>query len=126
MEILGEIQNVRKDSKGIQINNDWYMFFKPNKEIKKGDYVSLEYKENKGFKNIKNIAIVEEVKEIKEVPNKPKLELTTLNTIIMCAKDIKIAFMDKNKNIKFKEITKEILEGLKEMRLSATSKITYL
>lgn len=116
MEILGEIQNVRKDSKGIQINNDWYMFFKPNKEIKKGDYVSLEYKENKGFKNIKNIAIVEEVKEIKEVPNKPKLELTTLNTILMCAKDIKISCINNHyPRIEYKDIVKEILEGLKEI-----------
>ena len=123
MEIQGEVQNIRKDGKALQIENEWYQFFKPNKNVKKGDYVSLDYTENKGFRNIKKIAVYE--KEVKEevkqeikpkvLDNEKKLDTTTFNTILMTAKDIKIAHLSHKVNLKYKDIIKEVMEGLKEI-----------
>ena len=129
MEIQGIIKAKKKNNKAILIKEDWYNFFKEDKEFKKGDEVKLDYKLNKGFKNITKINLLfrksesklePEPKEELEQPKNPKtkLELTTLNTILMCAKDIHVACINNNyvnEENSYKEIIKEILEGLKEI-----------
>lgn len=124
MEIKGEVQAVRKDGKALQIENNWYQFFKPNKAIQKGDIVKINYTVNKDFNNIKKLDYIEVEPEIKKEskvsnPEKPKLKLdtTTLNTIIMSAKDIKVAHVEMNVPRQFKDIISEILEGIETIKL---------
>lgn len=125
MIIQGVIIALRKNNKGIKIKDDWYSFFKENKEFKINDEVKLDYKLNGKFKNIKKINLLfrksesklePEIKEESEQPKpKPKLDTTTLNTILMCAKDIKCTYVKINIPRQFKDIVKEIMEGLKEL-----------
>ena len=93
-QIEGEIQNVRKDFKAIEISNEWFNFFNPNKELVKGDKVKIIYtekkKEDKVFNNIKNVEIIKEARVIpvKAITLSDPLSSQDKNTIIITAKDL--------------------------------------
>ena len=106
--MLGEIKSIRKDRKGIQLTNEqWFNSFNVLDSFEKGDIVKIKYKVKGDFKNIVSI----EKEKFEEVKTK-ELPKETVNTIIMCAKDIKIAEINKEFNRPFGQIIDEILQGL--------------
>jgi len=120
MEIIDEVQNVRKDGKAIQIRNIWYNFFKPRLDVKKGMVVKLIYSTNKGFNNIKQIEIQREGEEGTKskdstntpsrnplMPSDPKEALMLTSYI----KDIFIAVMNNSKEYHDPE---ELLKSITE------------
>lgn len=104
-EISGEIQNKRKDGKGIQIFGVWYMTFSAEvlKGFEKGQEVKIVYELNKGFRNIRQISGVVKIPEIKPVQNN-KLDQTTVNTILMSVKEIAVAYLNNTKEFTDLEI----------------------
>jgi hypothetical protein len=105
-EITGTIQAIRKDFKALEINNEWFNFFKANSEFKKGNIVVISYSVNQGFNNIKKITLTEskpEIKELKSIPNQ------TQNTILMNVKDIIIADLNNKTTFSREEIKTKIL-----------------
>ena len=110
MEINGEIQNLRKDRKALQIEGIWYNsnFKELDKDLKKGMNVLIKFTKKGDFNNIKSV----------EILDKPKLNLSKLsifkkeisdtckNCIIMTAKDFAIG-----KNISIVESVKQIIEA---------------
>ena len=119
-KITGEIQNIRKDRKALQIEEIWYQSnFNPiDESINKGDNIIIEYTEKGDFKNIKSINFSQDNSEIIEAESKSiKLrDSTTINNLVMCSKDICIS----NK-IKLSEATKQVLESYKQIRDSLSS-----
>lgn len=99
MELNDQIQNVRKDGKAIQIRDNWYNFFKPRLDIKKGMKVKLSYVENKGFNNIKTIEILENepIKELKILDIK-EIDDKIASMILSYSKDLCIAYIENVKS----------------------------
>jgi hypothetical protein len=114
-EVTGELQNIKKDFKAVQIEGIWYSSFKPLTDLQKGQTVKILYLENKGFKNIKTIEIIPQVKPVitKELYNIPD---TTVNTIIMCSKEIYLNLFNKGTEIPLSEITEDVIESYKLIR----------
>ena len=116
-EITGIVQTIRKDRKAIKLNDEWYSSFKtlPN-DLEVGENINLTYKENKGFKNIQNFEYVSEKEgKIKPHPIEKKLSDTTVNTILMCSKEILIAHMNKDIKITLEEVTKKVIDAYKQI-----------
>ena len=95
-EVIGEVQNVRKDFKAIAINNIWYSGFKVL-DFEKGDKVRIKYfVNNKGFNNIEDIFLIEENKQFKSeiISNLNKdtksneMSNQTFNSILINAREI--------------------------------------
>lgn len=109
-EVIGEVQNIRKDRKGIQIEEIWYQsrFNLIPESINKGDVVLIKYSTKGDFNNV---VLIEKQNEIKKIET--KISDTTLNTLLLCIKDIHIS----NKT-SLKEITKQILESYKQIKES--------
>jgi hypothetical protein len=114
-EVIGDIQNIRKDFKALQVENLWYSSFILLDDFEKGDCVKIQYSENtkngKTFLNIKHIEMVEAkdlplVQKLTEIQH--EVSDTTLNTILMCAKEIHIY-----NNKPLIGITKELIESYK-------------
>ena len=82
--INGEVQAIRKDRKAVEVLGNWYNSrFKVLDDIEKGDYIKIEFTENKGFNNIKSYEIMDipkqDVKQSKiETSDKDK-EMPNLN-----------------------------------------------
>lgn len=106
--ITGEVQNIRKDKKALQINNEWYNSkFKVLDNVNKGDKINLQYKENKGFKNIVNYYIDIEPLETINHSNNYELKLPTpketINTLVMQSithsNNLKLNLIDATKDV---------------------------
>lgn len=120
--IEGEIQNIQQSRKSLTLNGLFFNSFTLIPEdIEKGSNVKITYNtketKDKVFNNIKNIEIIKKVIEEIKLSNEIALTNQTLNTILMCAKDIQIAWIETAKaNViqipLFKEIVKEIKESL--------------
>ena len=111
-EITGEIQNIKKDMKGLQINNIWYSSFKVLDSYEKGQTVKITYTENKGFNNIKDIELIDSTVK-KESYN---VSDTTVNTILMCSKEIYLNLFNKGTDIPLSEVTEDVIESYKLIR----------
>ena len=108
--IQGEVQNIRKDSKAIQINNEWFSGFKVLR-FNKGDNIEIEYFVNdKGFNQIYSSKLLPKEVKLDNVTTSNELTNTDKDCILLCAKDI---YLD-NKDIPLNELVKEI----KRLRLS--------
>lgn len=115
----GEVQAVRKDGKGLEIHNEWFMFFKPCFEFKKGDQVKLTYEVNKGFNNIKNCELIKkDVPEIKTIESNLNNEQKTRTATMLTSyvKDILTTFIANSKSYEDlglvqEKATEEILEA---------------
>ena len=121
-EISGEVQNIRKDRKAIEIEEVWYQSnFNPiSEDINKGDNVKINYSVKGDFKNVVKIEKVESKNldnEITVTEHKPIKDSTTINNLVMCSKDIFIALKD-NKLISLKSITKQVIENYKQIKES--------
>lgn len=132
LNITGEIQNLRKDRKAVQINNEWYNFFKGvSEEYKKGDYVTVNYSIKGTFKNASKISIVEKkepipqvIKYTHETQVNPKIQMSrealsknldsmpnqTQNTILMNVSNIICRSMEEGKAYTEEEMTKVIIK----------------
>lgn len=113
-EITGEIQNIKKDMKGLQINNIWYSSFKVLDSYEKGQTVKITYTENKGFNNIKSIEVIPSVTVIKK--ESYNVSDTTVNTILMCSKEIYLNLFNKGEKVNMQEVTKTVIESYKLIR----------
>lgn len=103
-ETKGIIKRIRKDRKGVDLGFDaWYSSFKElPKEINIGDEVKIVFLENKKgdkvFKNIKHIEKVQNNEPIIEIiQNENKISDTSLNTILMCVKEIAVSVVINSK-----------------------------
>jgi hypothetical protein len=112
-EIEGEIQNLSKDFKGIQIENIWYSSFYVIDDYSKGDQVKITYAENtkdgKTFRNIKHIEKIEN--KVNEVKN--KMSDSTLNTMIMTVKEV---YLNNGIELSYPEVTQLVIESYKLLR----------
>lgn len=125
MEIKGIVQDITNNS--IKIDKIWIKFFDKNllNGINKNDNVQVKYTDN--VKDDKTYHNGKEIKKLIELTSKPEintrpLDTTTVNTIIMCSKDLVLKSMeDKRKfddeRLTFKQALKEILEGLSEVTI---------
>lgn len=115
-EISGEVQNIRKDRKAIQIENVWYSSnFKAIPEtINKGDNVLIKYTEKGQFKNVKSIEKLD-IEESEKAPEKRIKDSTAVNNLVMCSKDIFIN-LGKDSKKTLLEVTKDVIESYKEIR----------
>ena len=117
--IEGKIQSITNNS--IKINNYYIKFFdlKYLEGIKVGDEVGISYKENmKDNKLYRNgVSIVKYEPKLTNVNSetKEKLDTTTVNTILMTAKEIYLQSLTRDES--FEEIVKNILKGLKLIQL---------
>ena len=113
MEINGEIQNLKKDRKALQIDGIWYNsnFKELDKEIEKGMNVLIKFTKKGDFNNIKSVEILDRPKSnngYRKILQGDKKEIsdTCKNCIIMTAKDFAIG-----KNISIVESVKQIIEA---------------
>jgi ABC-type Zn uptake system ZnuABC Zn-binding protein ZnuA len=126
-EIIGEVQRIKEDKKAICVLGEWYNSYLPIKEdIEKGDEIKIIYTIKGKFKNIKKISIIEKSTKLeyplgtKEQYIENNLESTkeisnqTLNTIIMCAKDIKVSYINSRESNQKIPTLKEIVNEIKE------------
>ena len=114
-EIIGEVQNLKKDFKAIQISGEWYSSFKPLTDVQKGQTVKILYLENKGFKNIKTIEIIP-LNKPTVITKEYNISDTTFNTILMCSKEIYLNFINKGERVNLKEVTEGVIESYKLIR----------
>lgn len=96
----GEIKNIKRDGKAINVCGEWFNAFQTStlSKFNKGDIVGITYVQKNNFNNIKTITLLEsnnstlEPKPLDQVltpSNLPKgLDSSNKNTIIMCSKDI--------------------------------------
>lgn len=126
METIGKIERIRKDRKGVSLGFDnWYNskniipeMFKVGNNVK---IVFIPNKiEDKVFNNIKIIEILptdSETKQIKSIiiPNQ------TMNTALLCTKDIIVAIFNKGHYYTenemtslVKKLTKDFIDAYKE------------
>lgn len=118
--IEGIVQRVKDNKKAISLLGNWYNSFTVIENINAGDLVKLTYTIKGDFNNLKKIEVIEKAKPIvKEIKEESTKEMTnqTLNTIILSAKDIQIAWINNakdNVNIipKFKDIVSEIKNSI--------------
>jgi len=121
METKGKVSAVSfKDGKhGIQINGQWYNGFgEPN--CKKGDDVTIEYKENGDWKNTEKVTVnssaVEEkgnaIKQMSELKNKTMCRVSAITN----ATNLAIANKtdDSIKTVAVIEMAKELLKFMEE------------
>jgi hypothetical protein len=116
--IKGQVQEKTENS--IKINKLWIKFFDAAllMGINQGDNVEVKYQDN-----VKNDKVYHNAKEIKkltyntEIKEYKSLDPSTINTIIMSAKELKIAYLNRNEEKPFKDIIKEILDGLSEQTI---------
>ena len=108
MEINGEIQNLKKDRKALQIDGIWYNsnFKELDKEIEKGMNVLIKFTKKGDFNNIKSVEILDKLKSNILEKDKKEISDTCRNCIIMTAKDFAIG-----KNISIVESVKQIIEA---------------
>lgn len=113
-ETTGEIKAIKKNLKGILVNNIWYNSFKLLEEFNIGDLVKIKYSEKDNFKNISLIELMKERPIIIEKTIKPyeKVNDTTINTLIMVIKDIYI----EQKSASLEEMTEEIIKVYKKIK----------
>ena len=107
--ISGEVKDLTENS--LKVNNYWIKFFDTNliKDIKKNDLVKIQYSDNtKGNRTYHNAKSIEKISEVKE--DKLTLDKTTINTILMSAKEIYLSPINK---LEYKEIVTKLMEGLK-------------
>jgi hypothetical protein len=114
-DTTGEIENIKKDFKAIQIEGVWYSSFKPITDLQKGQTVKLVYTENKGFKNIKTYEIIPKNKPT-VITKEYNISDTTFNTILMCSKEIYLNFINKGERVNLKEVTEGVIESYKLIR----------
>lgn len=123
--IKGKVQDMTKDS--VKIMNYWIKFFNTEKikDIKEGDDVEVLYidntKNNRTYHNGESIIKYESFNIDKELTY-DKLDTTTINTVLMCAKDmyvsenqLNIELAKQNKqlvNVDYQELVKEVIKGL--------------
>ena len=108
LTIEGEIQAVKKNQKGVEIENEWYNSFTLIEDLEKGDIVKLNYVKNKGFNNIKSYEkVIQKPKEIKN-----QISDSTINTLLMNIKEIHLA----NQQKLLLEVTKSVIESYKFLR----------
>ena len=118
--IEGVIERIKKDRKALSLDcGEWYQsnFKVIDESINVKDFVKIVYSEKGNFKNIISI---EKIKN--DLNNEFELTNQTLNTIIMCAKDIKVAWINNGKEHtliipSFKEIVKEIKESFDDFKI---------
>jgi len=109
MEIEGEIQNIRKDRKALQIDNEWYnSHFKliPN-DIQKGDFVKILFVIKNDFKNIKSVQVFKKA----EIKSNKEINPQTFNSILMIARDLYI----QRKDITIEEATDLAVRSYKRL-----------
>lgn len=106
--ISGEVKDLTENS--LKVNNYWIKFFDTNliKDIKKNDLVKIQYSDNtKGNRTYHNAKSIEKISEVKD---KLTLDTTTINSVLMIARDI---YLSDDMNIEYKEAVKLVMEGLK-------------
>lgn len=112
LTIVGKIKSIRKDYKALMLDNvEWYNSFNELTNIEKGDLVDIKYKVNGKYNNIISIEKVKTQNKNKELPKE------TINTIIMCSKDIKLKYLDRGENIPFGVIIEDIISGLTQFNI---------
>lgn len=114
--IEGEIQRIKNDRKAVSLLGNWYnSFVVIDKEINQNDKVKITYTVKGDFNNIKKIEVLEKIKQITEVKSTNEMSNQTLNTILMCAKDIQVAWIETAKaNVVQIPIFKDIVSEIKE------------
>ena len=119
-EITGIVEDLTVNS--LKVNRLWYRSFNEDliKGIIKGNKVNIQFtekeKDGKIYKNIKLVKILPQ--EIMQTTNtiKDKLDTTTLNTLLMCIKEIYIKVIDNEKDISINEVTNEVIEAYKQIK----------
>jgi len=114
-EVIGEIQNIRKDFKAIQINNIWYSSFFVIDDFIKGDNIKLTYRENKkDNKTFLNIISIEKNKQ-EEKLNNEKIEIPreTFNTLIIRLVNL---YNDPKNNNDIEECAEVLVKGYKKIK----------
>lgn len=109
-EKTGEIQNVK--SKALAIENVWYSSFTELKGFEKGQIVKIKYqtnkKDNKEFRNIKAIELMGGKVIREHDSNDQKISDTTVNTLIMSAKEI---YLEKENTQPFENILELVFKA---------------
>ena len=102
-KVKGYIDDLTENS--IKIKPFWYKFFETGllAGINKGDFVELSFqkriKDNKTYRNAKDIRKIQVEKELKDITRKDlvniqKIDTTTINSILMSATSITVAYQN--------------------------------
>ncbi len=122
-QVSGEVQAIRKDKKALQILGNWYQSnFKVLDDLNKGDWIILDFTEKGEFRNVKSYKTMPKIKPIdsnnvKEVPTQ------TINTLVMCVKDLMVAVLNNAENIKDKRLLLEIYDELNKLVIESYRRI---
>lgn len=113
--IQGEVQNIRKDRKAIEIEEIWYQSnFNPiSEDINKGDSVKIDYSIKGDFKNVVKIEKVEDLdndSDSKNSSSKYKISDTAKNCLLMQSVQHSL-----NKNLSLETATNQIINSYKQI-----------
>jgi len=100
METQGVVKLLRKDKKGLQLNDgQWYSSFDKTVDCNVGDEVKITFEQTtKGDRTYNNFTDVETTKK-STIPAPAPVEGykdKTINTILICAKDLVVASINSN------------------------------
>ena len=85
----GIVKSVRKDRKGVQLEDEnWYSQFS-EVDCNKGDLVTIDYKINGHFKNISKLIILERM--LPTLPQEIKTNEKAITMLVAYVKDIVVA-----------------------------------
>ena len=104
-ETKGRVQTLKKDNKGVLLDDDnWYSnnYKDPLKNVNKGDFVKVTYKQNGVYKNYETIEVLESAPQEESKFSKAR-ESKDASQLTSYAKDIVIATIG-NSNMPKEEV----------------------
>ena len=94
LKIQGNVESIRKDRKGVKLNDGhWYSGFK-ELTVNKGDFVTIEYKLNGEYRNIVNFTNDKPMTTFQKEAREDKA--TSMLTAYV--KDLAVAYLNQGKD----------------------------